>query len=115
MDEAEFWSKLEYRVCREIDGLRSDEFQDHWCDGFIPKTFDAGGKPACIRGRVWIGIGGRHQEAWAFCLVIGDVPSREAVDWAALLPDDDLTGWLALDAERRLMEIKPRNAHPDRM
>ncbi|MEV6629245.1 hypothetical protein AB0M54_00655 [Actinoplanes sp. NPDC051470] len=41
------------------------------------------------------------------------IQSREATDWAALLPADDMTGWLTPDPSARTPLIEPLAAHPD--
>ena len=35
------------------------------------------------------------------------------VNWSALLPPDDVTGWLSLDLDRKAVTIDPRAAYPD--
>lgn len=114
MDAATFWNHLEYRVCREINGLRTDEHRGLWCDGFIPEDshFDDG--PPRVTGRVWMGRGPRHQEQWRFTLLLpADVTSEADVDWASIFPAEDVTGWLSLDATKREMRIDPTAAKPD--
>jgi hypothetical protein len=106
MNEQTYWHKLEYRVCRELDGVADEQGRIVWCDGFIPEAYWLGEDGGGIGGRVWVGFGGRHQEKWAFSLKIGDgVRSRDEIDWAALLPGDGLTGWLSMDQTRQLMSI----------
>jgi len=116
MEEKEFWLRLEYRVCREIDGLRTREFRGLWCDGFIPQYFDDSGERPAVRGRVWMGRGGTtHQEQWRFSLLLPEnVTSPEEIDWGSILPTEDVTGWLSLDAARRVMKIDSIGAYPDR-
>lgn len=111
MDEAAYWTALEYRVCRELAGMRDKQLRAWWCDGFIPETFDTG--IGCVTGRVWMGHGS-DQEAWDFALRLGPrSPTRERTDWASLLPGEEVTGWLSMDLDRRVMTINPRAARPD--
>ena len=92
MDESEFWVRLEYRVCQEIDGLRQPGLRRFWCDGFIPVRYDFDEPSPRIVGIVWIGIGRREQQAWEFVLLLrGPIESRENVIWSALLPKLNMT------------------------
>ena len=36
MTDQEFWTDLEYRVCRELRGLADNRLRFLWCDGFVP-------------------------------------------------------------------------------
>jgi hypothetical protein len=115
VDAKDFWVRLEYRVCREIYGLRGDEFGGLWCDGFIPEQFEmVDGRPA-MTGLVWMGRGGKHQEAWRFTVLLPEHVIAEAdIDWQAIFPVDDLTGWLCLDQKRKVMKVDSSVAYPDR-
>ena len=115
MNASDFWSRLERRVCREIDGLRVDGFRGLWCDGFIPEQFEVLDDRPMITGRVWIGHGRSEQEEWRFSLLLPQGVCEEAhVDWSAALPGDDVTGWLLLDQAQRTMKLDPAAAYPDR-
>ena len=116
MSEKEYWLALEFRLCRELDGLREREFLGVWCDGFIPETFEFGPDGAVISGQVWLGFGRHRQEAWRFRLIVDRmVTRREDVRWENLLPGDDVTGWLSVDWPEKLLTIKPLNAYTDRV
>lgn len=97
MDDREFWTRLEYRICGEIVGLRGDDCRGVWCDGFDPEMFQIiDGRPT-ITGGVWLAKSGRQglQERWSFSLLLPErVRSEQDIDWAAMLPRDDVTGWL---------------------
>lgn len=54
-------------------------------------------------GDVWVGLGSR-QERWEFTLRFASFPDGD-ISWAQLLPPESVTGWLAIDAERGLMEL----------
>lgn len=113
MTEPEFWTHLEYRVCREFYGLRDSKYRGLGCDGFIAETFEVEAGCACIRGRAWIQRG-HDQEAWPFTLQIGrGITSRDEIDWARLLPAEDVTGWLSIDLQRKTLKIDPAAAYPD--
>jgi hypothetical protein len=62
-DEKEFWSRLEFRVFREIEKMPAFRRQRLWCDGFIPEVYLLGQSPQSIAGAVWI-----YQEEWRFRL-----------------------------------------------
>ena len=114
MDAKAFWARLEYRVCREIDGLRIDEYRGLWCDGFIPEQFQLGDGRLGVTGHVWMGRGRRHQEQWRFTLLLPEeVTSEAAVDWAATFPPENVTGWLSLDQTKREMIVNPAAARPE--
>lgn len=114
MDEREYWIRLEYRVCREIEGLRHSAVRRYWCDGFQPGHYILDGPTPRILGSAWMGIGPRGQEQWAFTLLL-DRPARSAeeVDWPALLPSDDVTRWLTIDPDHKQLVIEPSAAVPD--
>jgi len=112
MEETEYWRQLEHRVCREIDGLKAQEFRGYWCDGFIPDSFDM--EHARISGLVWMGIGGKNQESWHFSFHFENVCRREEIDWASLLPGENVTGWLSMNIHRKTMKITPQAALPDK-
>jgi len=117
LDAGEFWLRLEYRVGLEIDGLRSDDFRGIWCDGFAPEMFQLiHGRPT-ITGRVWLAKSGHRggQERWRFSLLLPEnVRGEQDIEWAAVLPPDDVTGWLSLDQSQRVMKLDPVAAYPDR-
>jgi len=84
MTEAEFWQKLEYRVCREFAGMEHQDAPFFWCDGFIPKEYFVDNPLPRITGLSWIGSAPK-QEQWAFELVLATAtPRREDVTWDAL-------------------------------
>ncbi|RIK64341.1 MAG: hypothetical protein DCC64_04175 [Planctomycetota bacterium] len=45
------------------------------------------------------------------CVIIANVAlEHAAVDWAALLPPEDLTGWLVMAFQRRHLTVNPGRA-----
>lgn len=106
MDEPDFWDRLEHRVCRELAGFEDNRLRFLWCDGFVPEEFDLRAEIPCVRGRAWIGDG-RTQEQWDFVLLIGPAASPPEVDWSALLPGEDTTGWLTPDPIGKTLTIDP--------
>jgi hypothetical protein len=113
VEEANYWASLEYRVCREFAGMPERCLRYLWCDGFIPGEYLLDNPRPRITGRVWICNGPRQAE-WAFTLLLPQpCRSREAIDWASLLPPEDMTRWLSLDEAGRQMAIEPAVAVPD--
>ena len=114
MEEAFFWTALEYRVCREFSGFEDERLRHYWCDGFNPGDYEMHGEGPCIRGTAWCGPSG--QEEWEYTLLLGrTAASRNEVEWSALLPDDRLTGWLTPDPARKTLRIDPLSGHDDQL
>lgn len=91
MDEAEFWLRLEGRICRELQGFADRRLRYWWCDGLDPERFELGDGESGVSGRAWFGPDG--QDNWRFTLLLGSaVTDRAAILWAALLPGDGMTG-----------------------
>lgn len=113
MDEDSFWVKLEISVCREFAGLSERRHRQFWCDGFVPGQYLLEGHRPRITGKAWICVGSVQNE-WDFALLLHRrFGSREEVDWASLLPPEDMTRWMAFDEARRYIEIEPAVAVPD--
>lgn len=115
MLESDFWPRLEYRVCWELDGIRSMAERGYWCDGFIPSWYDLDGPIPNVSGIVWMGRGPRNMEEWEFALLLGlPFDSVEAIDWSLLLPPEDVTRWLTAEPARKRLILEPGVAVPDR-
>ena len=105
MDEAVFWNRLEFRICRELERQSEKELRGIWCDGIAPDRFIPEGRPR-IEGTAWMGVDG--QERWKFTLFVGRrVNSTGELDWDRLLPPEEVSGWLSLDLGRRTVVIDP--------
>jgi len=114
MSEQDFWLRLEYRLCHEMAGNAEWQELGLWCDGIYPGVFDLGASAPVIEGESWIGLGPRDQERWSFRLFLPQaVEARSEIEWAQLLPPDDVTGWLTIDREAKTMELTPALAIPD--
>jgi hypothetical protein len=114
MNESDYWARLEYRVCHELDGLRRTVARPYWCDGFSPTRYILNGPSPRILGRAWMGVGHRHQEQWEFTLMLGrPFASPEDIDWPALLPPPDATRWLTVEPDHKHLTIEPSAAVPD--
>ena len=112
IDEADYWVSLEYRICREFEGFADERLRRMGCDGLDPEEYDLDAPEPCIRGRAWCGYSG--QELWKFTLILAPtMRSRADLDWAALHPDEDLTGWLSPHPGEKRMTIDPLGGYPD--
>jgi hypothetical protein len=110
--EEDFWLALEYRICSEFAGFADEGLRGHWCDGLIPEEYDLQADESCIRGVAYCGPSG--QERWRFTLLVGPGANSAAeIDWASLLPADDVTGWLSPHRRERTLIIDPHSAYPD--
>jgi hypothetical protein len=112
VEEHEFWTRLEHRICAEFTGFADPQLRYYWCDGLVPEDYDLAGAEPRIRGVAWCGQNG--QEQWQFTLVTGQRPTpREHIDWPALLPGDHRTGWLTPDPQNKTLRIDPLSGHHD--
>jgi hypothetical protein len=113
MEEADYWGRLEYRICREFAAMQNRDLRHYWCDGLIPERYHLGDSEPRITGRTWICYGAR-QEEWKFMLFLpAPVGSQDGVDWASLLPPENMTRWLAFDPDGKRIQIEPAVAVPD--
>jgi len=115
MDAREFWKRLEFRICSEMWGLRGEDrhLRGMWCDGLTPDEYDLTGEEPQIRGVAYFGYTG--QEIWHFMLIVKKgIESSDHIDWAALLPDEGLTGWLTPDPETKTLRVDPLSGYGDR-
>jgi hypothetical protein len=68
-----------------------------------------------IVGRAWIMGSQDCQELWKFTLLLPHpVASLSAVDWASLLPPDNVTRWLSFGPWHNRLETEPGAAVSDR-
>jgi hypothetical protein len=136
VSESEYFIHLEFRLCGELSGMRDEELRRHWCDGFVPWAFKVVDDIGRINGQVypahdcpahkrvkprrgrksWDTKSRNHQSGWwDFVLLLGSgIRDRNQVNWDKLLPGADVTGWLSLDFENKIVTIDPLAAHPDR-
>jgi hypothetical protein len=113
--EPEYFSALELRVCGELAGMRDKALQEIWCDGFLAEPqIEISRRHRRVTGKVWIGFGGSHQALWDFHLLLGAiVKDPQQIDWSALLPANEVTGWLSMYFESKLLVLRPYAAYPD--
>jgi hypothetical protein len=113
MDQNEYWSRLEYRLCDEFKGMTDGRFGDLWCDGFLPEAYLIQQKPPIITGKVWI-VKVQDQKQWNFKLFLRRrFKSIDEIDWKKYLPPPNVTNWLAVDWDREIIQIEPTAAVPD--
>jgi hypothetical protein len=106
VDEADFWTSLEWRVSRELEGMSDNRLRYLWCDGFKPQYYFLDDNVPCIVGRARI-VNGQKQDDWEFTLYLTDPASSQAeIDWASLIPPDNVTGWLAVDQAGKQIQIE---------
>ena len=112
MDEDRFWMNLNVRLNLEFTEMTDKHLRYFWCDGFIPGLYLVDDPKPRIMGKVWLGNRPRQAE-WRFTLFMPhSAPSPGAVEWASLLPPDDVTHWLMIDQDAKLIEIDIRLAEP---
>jgi hypothetical protein len=113
MDEREYWLRLEHRLSIELAGMPKRHRSAYWCDGICPELYFLADTPPYIGGHAWI-CTDQQQDEWKFEFFLPQkYESREQIDWAALLPPENVTRWIALDEERKLIQIEPAAAVPD--
>lgn len=113
MTQSEFWCALERRLNREFRGMTHRPYRFLWCDGFDPEAYELEGDSPCIRGKTWTEEG-PGENLWTFRLILnGSCASIDEIDWESLLPQENMTHWLAVDLSGRSIEIEPAVAVPD--
>lgn len=107
MNKNEFWSALEYRIGTELAGFGDPSLRSLWCDGVYGEYLaDAPGRRALV-GTAFIGTNGQTKMKLLMHLPpdLGPTESIDTIDWSKLLPNDNLTGWLAIDLAKKIIEI----------
>lgn len=111
VDERRFWSALEWRTGGEMARDEACARAGLWCDGYAPQGLDREAQPHRIRGRVYVVFGPGRDESWTFELLLpAPVARLEEVDWSAILPEPEDTGWLTIDHDRRHLTVVPADA-----
>ncbi|MBX3359659.1 MAG: hypothetical protein KF745_14665 [Phycisphaeraceae bacterium] len=114
MTESQFWVHLEFRLCREFQGLPERRYQYFWCDGIDPEQYTLDAPSPRISGRATICNGPMQSWTWTFVLLLPrPVSSRDAIEWASLLPPENMTCWMSFDEDKQSLEIDPSVAKPD--
>lgn len=113
MSEADFWARLEFRLCSEFAGLSGRRYRCFWCDGFIPIRYLLDDHIPQITGKAWI-CNGPSQDEWDFSLLLPrPFALQEEIDWVLLLPPENATRWMTFDESHKYIEIEPAVAVPD--
>ncbi|MGG6267659.1 hypothetical protein ACQ4M3_11625 [Leptolyngbya sp. AN03gr2] len=111
MNGAECWERLEFCCCEALREHSERRFRFLWCDGFIPVEYQLDYSAPKIAGKVWI-CNGQQQTDWAFTLLLPQLfRPVEAIDWAVLLPSNELVEWLSLNENDRCIEIDMSSAN----
>jgi hypothetical protein len=97
MDEAEFWKRLEFRLCDELGGMDAKEFRRLWCDGLVAQQYLLEEDVPRIVGYAWMMTDSRGGSQYDFVLFLPRHSSREALDWSSLLPPNNATEWLEIE------------------
>jgi hypothetical protein len=99
---------------RELAGMSDNQVRGPWCDGFSPHWWFLQDAMPRITGITWICSESKQFE-WEFVLFLPQPDgSNEEMDWASLLPPENVTRWLTLDQQNKRIEIEPSAAVPDR-
>lgn len=62
MDQHDFQSRLEFRICREIFGMSEGNLSRYWCDGVMLGAFILDDPEPRLLGQAWICEGSRQSE-----------------------------------------------------
>ncbi len=111
MTEDEFWSSLEYRICRELRGMDDKVLRRMWCDGIRGHIVRPQTGPTHLSGTIWIGDGGQTEMQLTMALP-EDISVDNCVPWSDIFPPENLTAWLSVDAQRKRVAIDLSKAEP---
>ncbi|MEQ1672965.1 MAG: hypothetical protein ABL893_19105 [Hyphomicrobium sp.] len=104
MTEDEFWRKLEWRICLELSETNDKIFRWIWCDGIRGNLVRPPSGQPYLAGSIWIGSDGQTEMQFTMQL-----PREISIDgptpWSALLPAENLTGWLFVDLQKKIVAI----------
>ena len=112
LDESDFFTFLEYRVCDELPVLDRKEILGLWCDGLSPEGDEMLNGRCTIHGEAWMGgvpgrpRGAAYQESWRFHAALPQGVVRSAdLDWQPFCPPVDATGWLEVEPDECSLTI----------
>jgi hypothetical protein len=110
MTEDEFWDQLESRVTRELNNLDNPQLNRLWCDGFVASTYKLDTEPPFISGKTLI-CRGSTVESWIFILLLPEpFSSMETIRWDTILPPQEMSCWVTLELQNRILRIDPSSA-----
>lgn len=108
MTEAEFWMKMEFLACGELERIASARGLGLWCDGIEARDYRLTEHPAKVLGEAWIAYGQKNQERWRFELKLRQrARDRVSIVWSAALPTEADEGWLEIDVEAKFLRLLP--------
>lgn len=108
VNESDFWTALEFRVCGELARMPDRASRFLWCDGFLPTPYTLCGETPRIEGAVWM-LGGRESGVWRYALLMNHTASAgDTIRWDMLVPGDQYGGWLVLDCDDRMLTVDVR-------
>jgi hypothetical protein len=107
-NEAEFWLRLAWRINAELRRSHDNSMRFLWLDDLVPDTL----LPQLETGKVlaWVFVSednGKSFVEYRLCLHLGS-PAAESyrnAEWSRLLPQPDVTGWLALDRASKEIDV----------
>src|SRR4051812_43895846 len=103
MEKDQYSLLLEHRISKEFLGMATPGLSRLWCDGVILEAYLLDESPPRILGHAWI-VEGQEQQEWKLELLLPpSMRSQESIDWAALLPAENVTRWLAVDRASRFV------------
>ncbi len=109
MTEDDFWSNLEFRICRELRGMEDRALSDMWCDGLGGYFIRPQKRANHIEGTIWICKDGQTEMRFTMTLPNG-VSTIKEINWNDLLPTEEMTDWLAIDVKNKHVTINIFNA-----
>ncbi len=105
---------MEWRLCREFSGMADGRLRSLWCDGVLLEVYEFDHRKPRILGHAWIGQGNTRMDQWQLELLLPRrLSSRDAIVWETLLPAEDVTRWVAVDWDRKWIQLEPAAAVPD--
>ena len=104
MSEDEFWGALEYRICRELNGMKQQGLNGVWCDGIRGGVDHPECQPMRMSGTIYLGRDGQTEKAFVMAVPAASI-ENDTVDWESLLPAEDLTAWLSVDLRGKRVAI----------
>ncbi len=109
MTEDDFWSDLEFQICRELRGMEDEVLSNMWCDGLSRDFIQTLNSTNNIEGTIWIGRDGQTEMRFTMSLP-RNVSTIKDINWSQLLPSEEMTEWLAIDVKSKLVTIDLFNA-----
>ena len=113
MEEQDFWARLEYRVCREFVGMPDTQLRSFGAMASSRKTTSSmTARHVSLAGLGFAKARGKTNGT-SRSFLPHPVDSPDKIDWASLLPAENVTRWLAVDQHDKRIQIEPSAAVPD--